>query len=103
MEGLSLLMEEAANNNPMFAYHPKRSPLKFTHLCFANDIFPFSTASVDSIKVIKRVLDDFEGLAGLRANPAKSPQVLRNSWIFYRCRKVNFLSGILESLSYSRG
>jgi hypothetical protein len=72
MEGLSLLMEEAANNNPLFAYHSKRSPLKLTHLCFANDLLPFSAASVDSIKVIKRVLDDFEGLAGLRANPAKS-------------------------------
>jgi hypothetical protein len=72
MEGLSLLMEEAANNNPLFAYHSKRSPLKLTHLCFANDLLPFSAASVDSIKVIKRVLDDFEGLVGLRANLAKS-------------------------------
>jgi hypothetical protein len=72
MDGLSLLLEEAAIHNPFFDFHPKCSSLKLTHLCFADDLLIFSTASCDSIKVINDVLEEFEELAGLKANPAKS-------------------------------
>jgi hypothetical protein len=41
-------------------------------LCFADNLIIFSATSSDSIKVIKGVLDEFEDLAGLRANPSKS-------------------------------
>jgi len=72
MEGLSRLFEEAAIHNPLFDFHPKCSSLKLTHLCFADDLLIFSTASCDSIKVINDVLEEFEELAGLKENPTKS-------------------------------
>jgi hypothetical protein len=71
-EGLSWLLEEAAIHNPLFDFHPKCSSLKLTHLYFVDDLFIFSSASCDSIKVIKDVLKEFEELAGLKANSAKS-------------------------------
>jgi len=53
-------------------FHLKCSSLKLTHLCFADDLLIFSSASCDFIKVINDVLEEFEELAGLKANPAKS-------------------------------
>jgi hypothetical protein len=41
-------------------------------LHFTDDLLIFSAASCDSIKVNKDVLDEFEELAGLKANPVKS-------------------------------
>jgi len=41
-------------------------------LCFADDLLIFSAAFCDSIKVIEDVLDEFEELAGLKENLAKS-------------------------------
>jgi hypothetical protein len=66
------MLEEAASHDALFSFHPKCSPLKLTHLWFADDHLIFSAASVDSIKVIKGVLNVFEDIAGLRANLAKS-------------------------------
>jgi hypothetical protein len=72
MEGLSLLLEEIASNNPLFAFHPKCSSIKLTHLCFADDLLIFFAASINSVKAIKGVLDEFELLSGLKANPSKN-------------------------------
>ncbi|XP_062173706.1 uncharacterized protein LOC133879186 [Alnus glutinosa] len=66
MEGLSLLLEEIASNNPLFAFHPKCSSIKLTHLCFADDLLIFFAASINSVKAIKGVLDEFELLSGLK-------------------------------------
>ncbi len=104
MEGLSRLLEEAAIHNPLFDFHPKCSSLKLTHLWFADDLLIFSSASCDSIKVIKDVLKEFEELAGLKANPAKSsmffggvPLRLKNDILnFLHMQKGSCLFGILE-------
>lgn len=72
MEGLSLMLEEPASHDALFAFHPKCSPLKLTHLCFAEDHLIFSAAYLDSIKVIKGVLNVFEDIANLISNLAKS-------------------------------
>jgi len=71
MEGLSLLLEEAASNS-LLSYHPKCSVIKLTYLCFANDLLIFSTATLASIRCCIGALAEFEALSGLKANPSKS-------------------------------
>jgi hypothetical protein len=72
MEGLSLLLGDAVSSNSQFDFHPRCRELKLNHLCFADDLLIFSAASIRSVKVIKDVLDYFEQLSGLKANPSKS-------------------------------
>jgi hypothetical protein len=72
MEILSLLLEENTYGNPSFGFIPKCANLKLNHLCFADDLLIFSAATLNSVRVIKDVLVEFESLSGLRANPAKS-------------------------------
>jgi len=102
MEGFSLLLEDMARSNPLFCFHPKCSPNQLTHLSFADDLFIFSAASLESMCAIKGVLDEFENLSGLRANPSKSffffffvlgfllmPR--GRCWFSWACRKVFLL------------
>lgn len=72
MEVLSLLLAEAAVNNPRFGFHLKCLSLRLTHLCFADDLLLFSAINLDSISTIKGILLEFKELSGLKANPAKS-------------------------------
>jgi len=71
MEGLSLLLEEAASNS-LFSYHPKCSVIKLSHLCFADDLLIFSAATLASARCCIGALAEFEALLGLKANPSKS-------------------------------
>jgi hypothetical protein len=72
MEGFSLLLEEMARCNSLFSFHPKSRPIQLTHLCFADDLLIFSAASLDFVRAIAGVLEEFENLSGLCANPSKS-------------------------------
>jgi hypothetical protein len=71
MEGLSLLLEEAASNS-LFSYHPKCSVIKLSHLCFADDLLIFFVATLASVRCCIGALAKFEALSGLEANPSKS-------------------------------
>jgi len=71
MEGLSLLLEEAASNS-LFSYHPKCSVIKLSHLCFADNLLIFSAATLASVRCCIGALAEFEALSGLEANPSKS-------------------------------
>jgi hypothetical protein len=72
MEVLCLLLEEETSINPLFEFHPRCVDLRLNHLCFADDLLIFSTASTNFVQVVKEVLGEFEALSRLRANPAKS-------------------------------
>jgi hypothetical protein len=72
MEILSLLLEDAINGNKGFLFHPKCLPLKLSHLCFTDDLLIFSPGKLRSIQVIQKVLEDFEVLSDLKADPTKS-------------------------------
>jgi hypothetical protein len=99
MEVLSRLLEEAACNNPDFHFHPKCSALKLTHICFVHDLLIFSAAKISSLRVLNGVLAEFEGLSGLKSNPAKSslfivglPQVEKNVLLEF----MQFLKGLFR-------
>jgi len=72
MEILSLLLEESSRDNPLFDFHPRCYGIRLTHLWFADDLLIFSVGNLNSMKVIRDVLGEFEGLSGLEVNLAKS-------------------------------
>ena len=55
-----------------FKYHPKRSKLAITHLCFADDLLLFSRGDLESIKMLQRCFSEFSQASGLQANLTKS-------------------------------
>jgi hypothetical protein len=71
MEGLSLLLEEAAAS-PLFSFHPKCKVARFNHLCFTDDLLVFFAATCNSVSAILNALAEFESLSDMRANPSKS-------------------------------
>ncbi|GJU25434.1 RNA-directed DNA polymerase, eukaryota, reverse transcriptase zinc-binding domain protein [Tanacetum coccineum] len=46
--------------------------LKLTHICFADDLMVSCNGDVDSLKVVKRALDDFSSVSWLHSNLGKS-------------------------------
>jgi len=95
MEGLTLLMEEAAAS-PHFGYHPKCAAVKLTHLCFAVVLLVFSAASASSVTTIIGALAEFEHILGLKANPSKSS-------IFLAGVAEDVKQNILNTLHMSEG
>lgn len=71
MEGLTQLLEKQALSNP-FSYHPKCTALNITSLAFADDLFIFSKADVNSVTSIKNTLNVFQEISGLKPNLQKS-------------------------------
>jgi hypothetical protein len=62
MEVLSSLLAECVVKKEGFGYHHRCSKVGLTHLCFADDLFIFSEASVLSVSAIQKVLSEFESL-----------------------------------------
>ncbi|GKA48560.1 RNA-directed DNA polymerase, eukaryota, reverse transcriptase zinc-binding domain protein [Tanacetum coccineum] len=54
-----------------FKYHYGCKNLRITHLCFADDLLVFCHGDCNSVKVIKKSLDEFSGLSGLVPNMQK--------------------------------
>ncbi|GKC98855.1 RNA-directed DNA polymerase, eukaryota, reverse transcriptase zinc-binding domain protein [Tanacetum coccineum] len=46
--------------------------MKITHLCFVDDLLVFCNGDIESVKVIKKSLEEFSGLSGLVPNMQKS-------------------------------
>jgi len=72
MEVLSRLLADIPQAHPSFGFHPRCQPLLINHLCFADDLLIFAAADLNSLSIIKSVLEEFEDISGLKANPAKS-------------------------------
>jgi hypothetical protein len=72
MEVFSKIMADHTGGVSGFRFHPRCLKQKLTHLCFADDLLIFFEVSVKSISIIKDVLNEFEELFGIKANPSKS-------------------------------
>lgn len=70
IETLSQLINQATTSG-RFKYRPKCSKIGITHLCFANDLFIFCEASASSLNIIKKVMNRFYSLFGLKVSPFK--------------------------------
>ena len=71
MEAFSRSLSVAAQAQG-FKCHPKCEEVKLTHVCFADDIFLFSSGTSSSVQVIMDELNKFENFSGLQVNKQKS-------------------------------
>jgi len=55
-----------------FKFHWRCKKDNISHLCFADDVMIFSKADVNSIRMIRTVLTEFQDLSSLYPNPNKS-------------------------------
>ncbi|GKB61170.1 RNA-directed DNA polymerase, eukaryota, reverse transcriptase zinc-binding domain protein [Tanacetum coccineum] len=72
MEVLNLLIKKNIEENVDFKYHFGCKNLKITHMCFADDLLVFCHGDSESVKVIKKSLDEFSRYSGLLPNMQKS-------------------------------
>ncbi|GJZ23567.1 RNA-directed DNA polymerase, eukaryota, reverse transcriptase zinc-binding domain protein [Tanacetum coccineum] len=72
MEVLNLLIQKNIEENSGFKYHFGCKKLKITHLCFADDLLVFCHGDLESVRIIKKSLDEFSGFSGLLPNMQKS-------------------------------
>nr|XP_043625437.1 uncharacterized protein LOC122596855 [Erigeron canadensis] len=71
MEVFTLLMAKNVESASEFKYHAGCAELKLTHLCFADDLLVLCYGSVNSVKVIKKSLEEFSKVSGLASNMSK--------------------------------
>ncbi|XP_074298092.1 uncharacterized protein LOC141628905 [Silene latifolia] len=71
MEYLSGILAYTTATFP-FKFHPLCSPLRLSHLMFADDLLLFCKGDVKSIMVILRSFSTFSHASGLQMNPTKT-------------------------------
>ncbi|GKC60541.1 hypothetical protein Tco_1088139, partial [Tanacetum coccineum] len=58
--------------NGSFKYHYGCKELKLTHMCFADDLLVMCNGDKESLKIIKKALEEFSDMSGLFHNLSKS-------------------------------
>ncbi|KAJ9566332.1 LOW QUALITY PROTEIN: hypothetical protein OSB04_002298 [Centaurea solstitialis] len=96
MEGFSMLFRQCISKATDFGYHPGCSDIDLTHLCFANDLFVFTTGDVPSVEILKKALALFQQKSGLAPNLAKSD-------VFFGNVSNGDKEAILQCLSFRMG
>ena len=61
-----------ATNRQGFQFHPRCKEINLTHLCFADDMFLFSSGTHSSVQVFMDELNRFACFSGLQVNKQKS-------------------------------
>ncbi|KAL0442249.1 UNVERIFIED_CONTAM: hypothetical protein Sradi_0163800 [Sesamum radiatum] len=72
MESLHLLIKSKIQNDDNFQFHWRCKEMSIVTLCFADDLLLFCKADIYSATVLRGVLQEFKGSAGLQANAQKS-------------------------------
>ncbi|KAJ9536708.1 LOW QUALITY PROTEIN: hypothetical protein OSB04_un000093 [Centaurea solstitialis] len=65
METFSSLFRRRVARDEAFSFHKGCASLSITHLCFADDLMVFTKGDVNSVMVLKEVLEDFAKISGL--------------------------------------
>ncbi|GKB96212.1 RNA-directed DNA polymerase, eukaryota, reverse transcriptase zinc-binding domain protein [Tanacetum coccineum] len=71
IEVLNLLIQKDIDQSKVFKYHYGCKNLKITHLCFVDDLLVFCHGDPESVKVMKKSLDEISGYSGLLPNLQK--------------------------------
>ncbi|KAM6558803.1 hypothetical protein CsatA_028042 [Cannabis sativa] len=71
MEYLTRRLQLVANQSN-FKYHPMCKSLKIISLCFADDLMLFCKGNLNSLQVLKSILDEFSASSGLAIKANKS-------------------------------
>ncbi|KAJ9536699.1 hypothetical protein OSB04_un000084 [Centaurea solstitialis] len=96
MEGFTMIFKECIREATAFGYHPGCADLEITHLCFADDLFVFTSGDVGSVDILKQALHLFSAKSGL------SPS-LEKSEVFFGNVSPEVQSAIIESLEFKPG
>ncbi|GJS44885.1 hypothetical protein Tco_0595006 [Tanacetum coccineum] len=65
MEVYTMMMEINVQASPRCKYHFGYKDLMLTHICFANDLLVLSHGDENSVKTIKRTLEEFNNASRL--------------------------------------
>ncbi|XP_011087081.1 uncharacterized protein LOC105168647 [Sesamum indicum] len=79
MEVLSLILHQLIDQDMGFAFHWKGEPTRLFQLGFADELLLFCKVEVDLVQVLKRGLDTFGDLSGLRVSLQKSHLIISRS------------------------
>ncbi|KAJ9542248.1 hypothetical protein OSB04_028754 [Centaurea solstitialis] len=96
MEAFSSLFRRQIGQDHRFSFHKGCAELAISHLCFADDLMVFSKGDLESVTVLKEVLDSFATLSGLKPNIAKSS-------VYFSNVDPNTVQGILNILPFQTG
>ncbi|GJZ80916.1 RNA-directed DNA polymerase, eukaryota, reverse transcriptase zinc-binding domain protein [Tanacetum coccineum] len=96
MEVLNMIMIKNIKDDSRFKYHYGCKELKLTHLCFADDLLMLCNGDVDSLKVMKKSLEEFSKVSGLFPNHSKST-------IFFGSMLENKKQELLEIMPFKYG
>ena len=88
MEVFTLIMKKHSLDS-RYRYHWRCKQLQITHLCFADDLMVLCHGDINSVKVVKKVLDSFSLISDLNPNLGKSTNFF---WKFERECKTGHLS-----------
>nr|GEW35860.1 hypothetical protein [Tanacetum cinerariifolium] len=72
MEVFNMIMIKTISESGKFKYHYDCKELKLTHMCFADDLMVLCNGDIESLKVVKKSLDDFSDVSGLFLYLSKS-------------------------------
>ncbi|GJT58610.1 RNA-directed DNA polymerase, eukaryota, reverse transcriptase zinc-binding domain protein, partial [Tanacetum coccineum] len=72
MEVFNMIMIKNISESGKFKYHYGCRELKLTHMCFGDDLMVICDGDIESLKIVKKSLDDFSGVSGLFPNLSKS-------------------------------
>nr|GEV88078.1 RNA-directed DNA polymerase, eukaryota, reverse transcriptase zinc-binding domain protein [Tanacetum cinerariifolium] len=79
-----------------FKYHYGCKELKLTHMCFVDDLMVLCNGDTESLKVVKKSLDEFSSVSGLFLN-------LRKSTIFFGSISKSLKEDMLNILPFKCG
>ncbi|KAJ9536012.1 hypothetical protein OSB04_un000818 [Centaurea solstitialis] len=96
MEGFTMLFKECIREATTFGYHPGCTELEITHLCFADDLFVFTSGDVGSVDILKQALHLFSAKSGLMPS-------LEKSEVFFGNVSPEIQNAIIESLAFKPG
>ncbi|GJZ58552.1 hypothetical protein Tco_0614046 [Tanacetum coccineum] len=72
MEVLNMIMIKNIKEDKKFKYHYGCKEWKLTYLCFVDDLLTLCNGDVDSLKVVKKSLEEFSNVSSLFPNHNKS-------------------------------
>ncbi|GKE36720.1 RNA-directed DNA polymerase, eukaryota, reverse transcriptase zinc-binding domain protein, partial [Tanacetum coccineum] len=96
MEVFNMIMIKNIDETHSFKYHYGCKELKLTRMCFADDLMVLCNGDKESLKIVKKSLDDFSNVSGLFPN-------LNKSIIFFGSLSEERKSELLEVLPFKCG
>nr|GEU69123.1 RNA-directed DNA polymerase, eukaryota, reverse transcriptase zinc-binding domain protein [Tanacetum cinerariifolium] len=96
MEVLNLIIRKNIEENAELKYHYGCKKLEISHLCFADDLLVFCQRDCDSVRIMKKSLDEFNNYSCILPNMQKST-------VFFRGLSNAEQQSILNIIPFSVG